>query len=199
MNPEIFADKIYYYKGIVESPEKIIELIETTDANLTTNDAIQKWHQWLASGDGEPYVFGQQKFTDESKLSTSSDSVKSIYLNLKTALTEAGRDYAKKNGIDYIDPAPISISKYISGAEMGPHVDYHGEPHLEPIMSAVIYLNDDMDGGELHFTEFDIKIKPEAGSIVVFPSVEPYYHRSTPVVSGVKYMSPAFWIKRLSN
>jgi predicted 2-oxoglutarate/Fe(II)-dependent dioxygenase YbiX len=199
MNPEIFAEKIYYYKGAIKDPKELVEMIEITDANLTDKDVIEKWHEWVASGEGEKYVFGQQKFTDESKLDTSSAIIGLIYLTLKDALTRVGKDYAEKNGIKYIDPAPISISKYVSGAEMGPHVDYHGEPHLEPIMSAVMYLNDDMEGGELHFTELDIKIKPEAGSIVVFPSVEPFYHRSTPVVSGVKYMSPAFWIKKLDN
>lgn len=199
MNPKIFADKIYYYEDAIKSPKELVEMIELTDLNLTENDAIKKWHEWVASGDDEKYVFGQQKFTDESKLHTSSEIVSLIYLTLKNALTKVGKDYAKKNGINYIDPAPISISKYISGAEMGPHVDYHGEPNLEPIMSAVMYLNDDMEGGEIHFTEFDIVIKPKAGSIVVFPSVEPFYHRSTPVKSGVKYMSPAFWIRNLSN
>ena len=199
MNPEIFAEKIYYYEGVIKDPKELVEMLEITDAHLTENDAIEKWHEWVTSGDGEKYVFGQQKFTDEQKLDSSSEIVRILYLSLKNALTKVGKDYAKSQNIDYIDPAPISISKYISGAEMGPHVDYHGEPDLEPIMSAVMYLNDDMDGGELHFTEFDIKLKPKAGSIVVFPSVEPYYHRSSPVVSGVKYMSPAFWIKKLHN
>jgi predicted 2-oxoglutarate/Fe(II)-dependent dioxygenase YbiX len=199
MEPQIFADKIYYYEGALKDPKALVEMLELTDQHLTENDAIEKWHEWVASGDGEKYVFGQQKFTDESKLKTSSQIVELIYITLKKALTKAGKHYAEKQGLDYTDPAPISISKYISGAEMGPHVDYHGEPDLEPIMSAVLYLNDDMEGGELHFTEFDIKIKPSAGSIVIFPSVEPYYHRSTPVVSGVKYMSPAFWIRKLSN
>jgi predicted 2-oxoglutarate/Fe(II)-dependent dioxygenase YbiX len=184
-SPQIFADKIFYYEDAIVDPKALVEMIELTDENLSSDD--------------EKYVFGQQKFTDESKLETSSQIVALIYSTLKNALTRVGKDYAEKQGIDYIDPAPISISKYISGAEMGPHVDYYGDPTVQPLMSAVMYLNDDMDGGELHFTEFDIKIKPKAGSIVVFPSVEPFYHRSTPVISGVKYMSPAFWIKRLDN
>jgi hypothetical protein len=38
-------------------------------------------------------------------------------------------------------------------------------------------------------------IKPEAGSVIVFPSVEPFYHQSMPLKTGTKYMVPAFWIK----
>jgi hypothetical protein len=48
----------------------------------------------------------------------------------------------------------------------------------------------------LAFPEQDIKIKPEAGSLVIFPSVKPYFHASTPLVSGNKYMCPAFMFKR---
>jgi predicted 2-oxoglutarate/Fe(II)-dependent dioxygenase YbiX len=62
-------------------------------------------------------------------------------------------------------------------------------------MSAVIYLNDDYEGGELRFPEQDVMIKPEAGSVIVFPSVEPFYHQSMPLKTGTKYMVPAFWIK----
>jgi predicted 2-oxoglutarate/Fe(II)-dependent dioxygenase YbiX len=199
MKPKILADKIYYYEGILKDPNAVVAMLELTDQHLTNNDAIGKWHEWVASGDDEKYVFGQQKSTNETKLSTSSDIVRILYLTLKNALTKAGKDYAKRQKIKYIEPRAISISKYISGAEMGPHVDYHGEPNIEPIMSAVMYLNDDMEGGELHFTRFDVKIKPKAGSIIVFPSVEPYYHKSTRILSGVKYMSPAFWVRKLDN
>jgi len=77
---------------------------------------------------------------------------------------------------------------------MGPHVDDYGNGD-DPNISVVLYLNDDYVGGELFFREQGVKIKPEAGSIVIFPSVEPYYHESLPVESGIKYMAPGFWRK----
>ena len=82
---------------------------------------------------------------------------------------------------------------------MGPHVDNYGQPNLQTLMSAVAYLNDDYEGGELHFPEQNVTIKPSAGSIVVFPSEAPFYHQSLPVTKGAKYMSPAFWTKWLEN
>ena len=36
---------------------------------------------------------------------------------------------------------------------------------------------------------------PTAGSIVIFPSNEPYYHESKEIKRGIKYMSPGFWYK----
>jgi predicted 2-oxoglutarate/Fe(II)-dependent dioxygenase YbiX len=196
---DIYAEKIYYYKNVVKNPYELIDLIEVSDSNLTENDAINPWHEWVTSGDSKKYVFGSQKFTNESKLPTSSEDVRSAYTKIKSALTEAGKSYALSFGMDYVDLTPISISKYTSGASMGRHVDDYGNPKSRPLMSAVLYLNDDYEGGELYFPLQEIKIKPEAGSIIVFPSVEPFFHESLPISKGEKYMAPAFWIKQIIN
>ena len=193
--PEIYADKIYYYKNVIDVPDQLIVQIEESDSRLTNTDPIGAWTDWIASGPGEPYVFGNIKHTDEFKLTTGSDESIFIHKTLKTALAAAGKDYAHQLGIEYIDPMPVSISKYRTGADMGPHVDDYGQDGVLPLMSAVIYLNDDYEGGELRFPEQDVIIKPEAGSIIVFPSVEPFYHQSMPLKTGTKYMVPAFWIK----
>ena len=199
MQPEIYADRIFYYKNAIADPARVVHLLEESDSAITENDAILPWHEWVASGEGEKYVFGEQKFTDETKLQSSSEDVRYLYETLKSALTLAGTDYAAKNNIEYAEPAPISISKYRTGADMGAHVDYYGDPSIEPLMSAVLYLNDDVEGGELDFPHHNVRIKPEAGSIIVFPSVEPFYHQSLPTTRGHKYMSPAFWMKKLDN
>jgi hypothetical protein len=51
----------------------------------------------------------------------------------------------------------------------------------------VIYLNDDYEGGELWFPYLDIKFKPQAGDIILFPSTFIYAHSSLKVTSGTKY------------
>lgn len=202
--PEVFADRIFYYKNVIKNPALLVDLIESIDPVLSDLDCITPWKQWVASKDPgqeeqEDYVFGAQKQSNKSKLSTSSEDVKFIYNTLTTALLSAGADYCSKLGIESVPPSPLSISKYVQGASMGPHVDYHGEQNIAPIMSGVIYLNDDVVGGELEFPEQGVRIKPIAGSIVIFPSVAPYYHQSLPVISGTKYMSPIFWTKILAN
>jgi hypothetical protein len=199
MNRSIFAEKIFYYEDLILDPQRLVSLIEETDETLTDSDAIEKWHKWVASGGGPEYVFGHQKFTDESKLSTSSENVAYIYETVKSALVSIGKDYSSELGIEYEEHAPISVSRYRTGGEMGPHVDHYGETHYTPLMSAVLYLNDDVEGGELNFPNQGITIKPKAGSAIVFPSVEPFLHESLQVTSGVKYIVPAFWVKRLVN
>lgn len=194
LEPEIFSDKIFYYKNIVANPSNLVHLIESTNDALSEYDAIFPWKKWTASDD-ENYIFGYQKQTNAAKLHTSSDSVKHIYETLMSALTEAGQHYCSSLSLGYFPPSPLSISKYIVGGAMGPHVDEYPGQVKSPVMSGVIYLNDDCTGGELDFPDQGVRIKPEAGSIVIFPSVKPYYHQSLEVIDGVKYMSPVFWIK----
>jgi predicted 2-oxoglutarate/Fe(II)-dependent dioxygenase YbiX len=50
-----------------------------------------------------------------------------------------------------------------------------------------VYLNDDYEGGEVEFVNFGIKIKPQPGMLLLFPSTYPYAHIAHPVTSGVKY------------
>lgn len=197
MKLTVYADKIFYYEEAIAEPDKVVELLELTDELLTDSDAITKWNSWESSKKDAVYIYGKQKHVDGLKVDSSSENVKWIYQTLSEALHACGRDYSSSLGIEYVDPSPISISKYQKGAEMGPHVDWHGDTMVEPLMSAVLYLNDDYEGGELDFPDLGVTIKPKAGSIIIFPSVAPFYHQSLIVKSGFKYMSPAFWIKRL--
>ena len=192
-SPQI-SDKIFYYKNVISDPKLLIDLIEKTDERLTQNTTIPKWNTWEASGDS-PYVFGYQKRFNKGIDSETDPELAYIRDTLTNAILGASQDYAITNSIDIGTVSPISISKYSTGRFMGPHVDSYGEDH-SPVISVVLYLNDEYLGGEINFKEQNVIIKPEAGSIVIFPSVEPYYHESMPVLEGIKYMSPGFWSKR---
>lgn len=204
MEPKIFADKIFYYEDAIPNASFIVDSLESTDSIITDQDAITKWTEWAASADDgdtyqgdDRYIFGYQKHTNPENLSTSSKEIREIYDTISNSLFNCAEHYCNTLGLEYVEPSPIRISKYQKGAEMGPHIDWDGHPLAGPIMSAVLYLNSNYEGGELDFPELDVRIKPKAGSIVIFPSVAPYYHQSLIIESGFKYMSPAFWIKHL--
>lgn len=192
LNVEKF-EKISYYKNVIENPKLLIDLIERSDIYLTENTSIPKWQAWNASGDS-PYQFGYQKRFNNNIENEELPEIKEINRILKNAILNASNNYAKEYNIDIGILMPLSISKYSTGKSMGPHVDDYNNGD-DPNISVVLYLNDDYEGGEINFPKQDVTIKPEAGSIVIFPSVEPYYHQSMPVVSGIKYMCPGFWRK----
>lgn len=189
-SPKVFAEKIFYYESIIPIPTELVYLIESTDDELSDDSLISKWHTWTSSDDS--YIFGKRKRTNASEYDSASQKVRNAYDILVKTLSDYGTDYANSLGIELGTQKAISISKYFTGASMGKHADSAPSPTTENI-SAVLYLNDNYSGGEINFPDQDVKIKPSAGSIVIFPSTPPFYHESLPIVNGVKYMSPAFW------
>ncbi|MBW4495821.1 MAG: 2OG-Fe(II) oxygenase [Oscillatoria princeps RMCB-10] len=54
-------------------------------------------------------------------------------------------------------------------------------------ISIVGYLNEDFEGGETLFDRQNLKVKPQSGSVLVFPSYYTHPHQSLPVREGKKY------------
>lgn len=187
LNPKIFAEKIFYFESVLENSDQIVSLIEDTNNDLSENSLISSWHAWeSSSGD---HSFGFRKFTNPEKYDTAKDEVLSIYDSISAVLKSTGEYYADALNIPVGVSAPISISKYLPNEYMGPHAD-EGDPRAH--FSAVLYLNDNFSGGGLGFPNQDVFIMPKAGSVIVFPSWQPYVHDPKPATE-VKYISPAFW------
>ena len=106
-----------------------------------------------------------------------------IYQKLKFCID----DYASYWGINVVYYEAFNFVKYEGeGKHFRIHAD-HG-PAYNCTVSAVIYLNDDYEGGDLHFPRLDnLVYKPKAGDIAIFPSNYIYEHASLPMKSGTKY------------
>lgn len=106
-----------------------------------------------------------------------------IYQKLKYCID----DYARYWGIDVVYYEAFNFVKYEGeGTHFNIHAD-HG-PAYNCTVSAVIYINDDYEGGDLKFPRLDnLVYKPKVGDIAVFPSNYIYEHASLPMVSGTKY------------
>jgi hypothetical protein len=60
-------------------------------------------------------------------------------------------------------------------------------------LSMSYYLNEDYEGGEIEFVNFNLKIKPVADQMIMFPSNYVYTHTVHPVVSGTRYAIVGWW------
>jgi hypothetical protein len=88
---------------------------------------------------------------------------------------------------------------------MNYHTDYQHSKHDQPgekfATTAVIYPNDDYEGGEISFRvansnweiEKQIDYKPVKGDIVFFPAEHPYYHGVKRVSGAAKYIIRLYW------
>ena len=61
-------------------------------------------------------------------------------------------------------------------------------------LSNIIYLNDDFDGGELFFPDFDFEIKPKPGMLAVFPGNTHYLHGVRKTNGNTRYTG-TLWTK----
>lgn len=182
-------DEIYYYENLIVDPHTLLNDINSSDAELSDTDMFDAWVPWTSSNDD--WVFGSRKLMYPEKYNSSSDLIKNIYDTIKNAISSASVHYSKLTGRELGIQEPRTISKYNSGSFMGPHTDSGPRAYI----SGVLYLNDDHEGGELEFPNHNIKVKPSAGSMIIFPSVDPYTHDPKIVLSGEKYMVPVFWFK----
>ena len=136
-------------------------------------------------------IYGQKKHINLPKNLSLDDNLNQKILYVINAIKEThhlcSNTYTKILNIK--KPTVINnyaINKYFSGESMGLHVDSY-ENSDEKRFTILIYLNDDYEGGEIEFPNQNIKFKPQAGSALIFPTQEPYAHKSYDVLNGFKY------------
>jgi predicted 2-oxoglutarate/Fe(II)-dependent dioxygenase YbiX len=54
-------------------------------------------------------------------------------------------------------------------------------------LSTVLFLNDEFEGGDFVFPELRVRVRPEPGMLVCFPSTHEYLHGVEPVTKGTRY------------
>jgi len=84
-----------------------------------------------------------------------------------------------------------TIQRMQPGVELKSHTDQHTDPSITH--ASIIYLNDNYVDGELYFVNKNFKIKPEPGTLIIFPGNEEYEHGVKTVGEGpIRYVLPGF-------
>jgi hypothetical protein len=218
MDKTIFHDKVYYYKNAIKNFDTVMQYVKELD----TYDKVP-WENWTASNDKD-FIYGATKRFDREEILKLEEpyctKMLFIYDNIMQSMIDICKDYAiDQHDFDKPELFPVfNIKKYNTGQNMGAHFDQlDGDKTLK--YSLVVYLNDDYEGGELSFSiktfveaktmgqwpnpdyeiakengTVDFGFKPDAGSIVIFPSYEPYLHTAHLIKNGFKYMIPGHWL-----
>lgn len=92
----------------------------------------------------------------------------------------------------------LQLVRWVQTYQLEPHADQEnpdGLPHPYPWrdFAGVIYLNDDYEGGSIHFPRQQLEIKPDAGTLVTFPGTLEYLHGVREVTEGVRYTIACFF------
>ncbi len=114
-----------------------------------------------------------------------SDVLKECYDIVNVGLDKSLRHYESVWNFNINYKEAFNFVKYLPGEFFKVHAD-HG-PYYTCTVSAVVYLNDDYEGGEIEFPRHNLTLKPKAGDIILFPSNFVYEHASLNISSGIKY------------
>lgn len=194
---EIFPDAtvagcIDIFENVWPDPKDTILRVEKECANP---DSGAYWTRAETVGSGPYQEARTNKILPVSMLADVNNNslMQNIHNQFYTILLAATNPYAKRYGIEEnFYHEGYDLLKYSGGQEYKRH--YDGGTKLGRAISALVYLNNDYVGGELEFPNFNVKIKPEAGMLILFPSNYAYAHIAHPVTSGTKY-ALVTWIR----
>jgi prolyl 4-hydroxylase len=110
------------------------------------------------------------------------------------------RRLAALTGTDVHRGEPLQILRYRPGQQYHPHTDWLGEENAR-MLTALIYLNEEYEGGETAFVKLGFKLRGRKGDVLAFSSIdaqggfEPLSeHAGLPVTAGTKYLASR-WIR----
>jgi len=188
----IIAGCINIYENVWPNPEETIKSIES---QVTNPDSGVSWQRASTVGDGPYQNIRTNRIIHISECANiyNNKVLQGVHNQFYLALLAATVPYTERYNIrENLFHEGYSILKYGADEEYRQHYDSGTE--MGRALSVLVYLNGDYTGGELEFPYFGIKIKPEPGMMIIFPSNYAYTHIARPVTSGTKY-ALVTWIK----
>jgi hypothetical protein len=183
---------------IVDNPAVCISIYKDV---FSPSNFINRFEEAIANGFGEDLCWDVSRVGNgensqyRTSLSSSvttllppypEDELSSVFRKeIYRPTIDVVHDYVREHRLINGAHELISILKYSGLAEYHAHHDH--SPDSRRVFSLVACLGEPDEGGELEFPNFDVKIKLNAGSVILFPSNFPYTHIAHPVISGTKY------------
>lgn len=101
-------------------------------------------------------------------------------------------------GIEVSESEMPQILSYGIGGHYRPHIDGESlwqtpegeliwKKSIDRDLSIVMFLNDDFEGGDFVFPDLKVRVRPEPGMMVCFPSNHHYKHGVEPVTKGKRF------------
>jgi hypothetical protein len=75
------------------------------------------------------------------------------------------------------------------------HLDRSNFIEQQNSVGVAIYLNDDFDGGEIYYPNFNISYKPVKGSLICHPGTSEYKHGVKTILGKDRYILSSYGVK----
>ena len=117
------------------------------------------------------------------------------------AIHALNRRIAAISGTDAMQGEPLQVLRYSVGQEYKPHFDAVPGMDNQRVLTVLVYLNEDFEGGETRFLDLDLTIRARAGDALLFSNVGEdgrpnprTMHAGLPVTRGAKLLASR-WIR----
>jgi prolyl 4-hydroxylase len=111
------------------------------------------------------------------------------------------RRLAAASETDVKQGEPLQVLRYRPGQEYRPHFDAIDNAENQRVLTFLVYLNDDYEGGETEFIATGLKVKGRKGDGLLFRNADMTgardhnsQHAGLPVTAGEKYLASR-WIR----
>jgi len=174
---ENYVSQIHHVKGFM-SPE---------DAETIHKHAVKFGESFNMHGNNEKefkvYTYHEIEANEKPVLSLMQEYAHKVYEHV---LKTYGGEFENFN------PHKTHIARFETGHGMHDHYDSSRPNDI----ATIVYLNSDYEGGEIHFPDYDISIKPEPGDLLCFPDQPKFVHGVKEITSGTRYTTPR-WFTRI--
>jgi predicted 2-oxoglutarate/Fe(II)-dependent dioxygenase YbiX len=117
------------------------------------------------------------------------------FVSKETGISDATSDDGRSNLYFEDDAFIFQTTKEYDG-----YHKWHSDGMRDRIMTFILYLNDIEEGGETEFLYQKKRIKPKAGTLVIFPASYTHTHRGNPVLSNQeKHIITGFFNYKIDN
>ncbi len=113
-----------------------------------------------------------------------------LYTNVVKRVTRICKLFDDRANPDY-----VGVIRWEPGTFMKPHYDDSAKEGIYDLFAALLYLNDDFEGGYTGFK--DMEVKPKAGKLLIFSNSQ-HKHHVTKVIGKRRY-ALSFWFNTSST
>lgn len=221
-NRKVLYPNILVYKNLFKDINNTLRIIKDSE-NQTEDKIIDAWKTWGSFGYLAKAPMPTSLDIKNLDLSDEINKEQYDMLKeLENIYEQVARDYINICGQhvifpEYVTTLDLNNEKWGKGAlDLLKHIEspdkklamhYHTDNNawsiesrgLKHTITITMYLEEDHDGGEVSFAHIEddgVKVTtfyPEAGDVVVFPSVYPYFHGVLPIKKGSKYLIRTFY------
>jgi hypothetical protein len=201
---EILDLGMVYYKNIIQDPAQLIVDIENLDKKYhesqdTGKTLVKPWTPWINDSAGTKEIFCWQKFIPQVQHIDKGDPFFDEQLNISSQLFGALEGTLQHYSTQIYPFAEKNIKSrerqmHLLRYDKSGYLPAHQDQGVSTrVLSVLLYLNDDYEGGEITFRNSKITFKPKPGSVLFFPSNFLYVHEVAPITKGPRYALPNWY------